>query len=82
MNFRDVTLISNGFKSFLFLTHFLSMELVICVLILHKFGSVLNTYGSNLMSIHHSYFYTYQFSPVAHSCCSLALYPHKVVIFL
>ena len=28
------------------------------------------------ISIHHSYFYTYQFSPVAHSFPSLALYPH------
>ena len=28
------------------------------------------------MSIHHSYFYTYKFSLVAHSFPSLALYPH------
>ena len=40
------------------------------------FGSVLNTYGSDLNPIHHSYFYTYQFSPVVHNFPSLALYPH------
>ena len=40
------------------------------------FGSVLNTYGSDLKPIHHSDFYTYQFSPVAHNFPSLALYPH------
>ena len=40
------------------------------------FGSVLNTYGSDLMSIHHSYFYTLQFSPVAHTFPSLDPYPH------
>ena len=42
------------------------------------FGSALNTYGSNIKSIHHSYFYTYHFPPVAHSFPSLALYPHGV----
>ena len=40
------------------------------------FGSFLNTYGSDLMPIHHSYFYTYRFFPVAHDFPSLALYPH------
>ena len=40
------------------------------------FGYFLNTYGSYLMSIHHSYFYTYKFSPIAHNFPSLALYPH------
>ena len=40
------------------------------------FGSILNNYGSYLMPIHHSDFYTYQFSPVAHNFPSLALYPH------
>ena len=35
-----------------------------------------NTYGSDLIPIHHSYFYVYQFSPVVHSFPSLALYPH------
>ena len=40
------------------------------------FGSFLNTYGSYLMPIHHSDFYTYQFSPVVHNFPSLALYPH------
>ena len=43
------------------------------------FGSVLNTYGSNLVSIHHSYFYTYHFSPVAHKFPSLALYSHGAI---
>ena len=42
------------------------------------FGYILNPYGSDLMSIHHSYFYTYQFSPVAHSFPCLAVYPHGV----
>ena len=42
------------------------------------FVSVLNTYGSDLNPIHRSDFYTYQFSPVAHSFPSLALYPHGV----
>ena len=42
------------------------------------FGSVLNTYGSDLKSIHHLDFYTYHISPVAHSFPSLALYPHGV----
>ena len=41
------------------------------------FGSVLNTYGSDIMPIHHLDFYTYQFSPVAHNFSSLALYPHE-----
>ena len=40
------------------------------------FGSVLNTYGSYLKSIHHSDFYTHQFSPVAHTFSSLTPYPH------
>ena len=40
------------------------------------FVSILNTYGSDLMPIHHSDFYTYQFSLVAHNFPSLALYPH------
>ena len=53
-------------------------DLVIFGLILHMVGSVLNTYGSNLKSINHSYFYTRQFSPVAHTFPSLALYPHGV----
>ena len=52
------------------------MTLVINGLILNMFGSFLNTYGSDLMPIHHSDFYTYQFSPVAHNFPSLALYPH------
>ena len=52
------------------------MNLFIFGMILKMFGSVLNTYGSYLMPIHHSNFYTYQFSPVAHNFPSLALYPH------
>ena len=48
-----VLLISNGFKSFLFFTGWLYMILVIIGLILHMFGSVLNTYGSDLMFIDH-----------------------------
>ena len=52
------------------------MTLVIYGLILNMFGSILNTYGLDLMPIHHSDFYTYQFSPVAHNFLSLALYPH------
>ena len=43
------------------------------------FGSVLNTYGSDLMPIHHSYFYTYHFSPFAHKFPSLAQYPHGAI---
>ena len=43
------------------------------------FGYVLNTYGSYLIPIHHSYFYTYHFSPVAHNFPSLALYPHGAI---
>ena len=52
------------------------MYMVIFGLILNMFGSVINTYGSDLMPIHHSYFYTYQVSPIAHNFPSLALYPH------
>ena len=52
------------------------MSLVIFGLILNMFGCVLNTHGSDLMPIHHSYFYTYQFSRVADNFPSLALYPH------
>ena len=40
------------------------------------FGSVLNTYGSYLKSIHHSYFYTHKFSLAAHTFPSLVPYPH------
>ena len=52
------------------------MSLVIFVLILNVFGSFIKTYGSYLIPIHHSYFYTYKFSPVAHNFPSLALYLH------
>ena len=48
-------------------------------MILNMFGSVLNTYDSDLMPIHHSDFYTYQFSLVAHNFPSLALYPHGAI---
>ena len=40
------------------------------------FLSFLNTYGSHIKYIHHSYFYTHQFSLVAHPFPSLAPYPH------
>ena len=55
------------------------MTLVIYGLILNMFVSILNTYGSDIMPIHHSYFYTYQFSPIAHNFPSLALYPHGAI---
>ena len=55
------------------------MTLVIFGLILNMRGSFLNTYGSDLMPIHNSYFYTYQFSTVGHSFPSLALYPHGAI---
>ena len=42
------------------------------------FVSFLRTYVSDIMSIHYSYFYTYQFSLVAHSFPSLSLYRHGV----
>ena len=73
-----VIFILHGFKSFLSFSSWLSMSLVIFGLILNIFGYFINTYGSYLMSIHHSDFYTYQFSPVANSFHSLALYPHGV----
>ena len=69
-------LISNGFKSCIFFTSWLYMNLVVIGIILHMFGYVLITYGSDLKSIHHSYFYTHQFFPVAHTFSSLAPYPH------
>ena len=55
------------------------MTLVIYGLILNMFGSVLNTYGLYSIPIHHSDFYTYQFSPIAHNFPSLALYPHGAI---
>ena len=72
-----VLLISNGFKFCLFLNGWLYIILIIIGIILHMFGYFLNTYGSYLKSIHHSYFFTHQFSPVAHTFPSLALYPHE-----
>ena len=71
-----VLLISYGFKSCLFLTSWLSMNLAIIGIILHMFGYFLNIYGSYVNSLHHSYFYTHQISPVAQPFPSLALYPH------
>jgi len=71
-----VIFILHDLKSFLTFSGWLSITLVIYGLILNIFGSFLNTYVSYLNSIHHSYFYTYQFSPVAHIFPSLALYPH------
>ena len=73
-----VLLIFNGFKSCLFFSGWLYMTLVIIGLILHLFGPILNTYGSDLKSIHHSDSYAHQFSPVAHTFPSLAPYPHGV----
>ena len=73
-----VIFILHGLKYFLYFSGWLLMTLFIFGLILNMFGYVLNTYGSYLMPIHHSYFYTYQFSPVAHNFPSLSLYPHGV----
>ena len=72
-------LVLHGLNSCIFFNGWLSMTLLIFGMILHMFGYFLNTYGSDLKSIHHSYFYTYQFSLVAHSFPSLALYPHGVI---
>ena len=44
-------LILHGLKSFLYLSGWFSMTLVIFGLILNMFGSVLNTYGSDRMPI-------------------------------
>ena len=74
-----VIFILHGWKYFLYFSGWLSMSLFIFGLILNMFGSFLNTYGSDLMPINHSYFYTYQFSPVAHNFPSLALYPHGAI---
>ena len=74
-----VLLILHGLKYFLYFSGWLSMTLVIFGMILHMFGSILNTYVSYLNSIYHLYFYTSQFSPVAHSFLSLALYPHGFI---
>ena len=74
-----VLLILHGLKSYLSFSGWLCMALVIFQLILNMFGSALNTYGSDLMPIHHSDFYTYKFSPIAHNFPSLALYPHGAI---
>ena len=74
-----IGLILHGLKSFIYFIDWLSMTLVIFWLILHMFWFFLNIYGSYLNSIHHSYFYTHQFSPVAHTFPSLALYPHGAI---
>ena len=71
-------IIIHGLKSCLSFNGCLSMKLVIVGLIFKIFGYILNTYGSYLNSIHHSDFYTYQFSPVAYSFASIALYTHGV----
>ena len=71
-----VLLISNGFKSCLFFIGWIYITLVIIGIILHMCGYVLNTYGSDLKSIHHSYFYIHQFSPVAYHFPTMALYLH------
>ena len=74
-----VIFILHDLKSFLSFSGCLSMNLVIYVMILNMFGSILSTYGSDIMPIHHSYFYTYQFSLVAHKFPSLSLYPHGAI---
>ena len=51
-----VLLILHGLKSCLFSTGWLYMTLVIIGMILHMFVSILNSYGSDLKSTHHSYF--------------------------
>ena len=56
-----VIFILHGLKSFLNFSGWLSMSLIIYGLILNMFGSILTTYYSYLMPIHHSDFYTYQF---------------------
>ena len=71
-----VIFILHGLRSFLYFSGWSSMTLVIFELILNMFGYFLNTYGSYLMPIHHTDFYTYRFSLVAHSFPSLAPYPH------
>ena len=72
-----VLLILHGLKSCLSFTGWLSKNFIIFGLILHMFVFFLNTYGSYIKYIYHSYFYTSVFS-VAHSFPSLALYPHGV----
>ena len=63
-------------SSLVYITDCLSMTLVIIGIIFNMFLFFINTYGSYLKSIHHSYFYTHRFSPVAHTFPSLAPYPH------
>ena len=58
------------------------MTLVIIEIILNMFLYIINTYGTYLNSIHHSYFYTHQFSPVSHTFSTLAPYPHGDTIDL
>ena len=72
-------LISNSLKSCLFFTGWLSMKLFMIGIMLHMYVSIINTYGSYLKSIHHSYFYTHQLSLVAHSFRSVALNPHGII---
>ena len=45
-------------------------------IILNMFGSIINNYGLDIKSIHHSDFYTHKFFPVTHTFPSLAPYPH------
>ena len=54
-----VLLILHGLKSFLSFSGWLSMTLVIFGPILHMLGFFINTYGLDLKSSHHSYFYTH-----------------------
>ena len=50
-------LISNGFKPCLFFTRWLSMKLFMLGIMLHIFVYILKNYGSDIKSIHYSYFY-------------------------
>ena len=54
-----VRLILHGLKSFLSFSGWLFMKLLIFGMILNMFEYSLNTYGSDLIPIHHSDFYTY-----------------------
>ena len=75
----EVIFILHDLKPFLTFSGWLSMTLVIYGLILNIFGYFLNTYVSDIIPIHHSDFYTYQFSTVPHSFPSLSLYPHGAI---
>ena len=52
------------------------MTLFIIGIMLHMFVYVLNTYGSDIKYIHHSYFYIHQFFQVANHFPTMGVYPH------